>query len=105
MFQNFCNSKKVMRKRMRSLVYSGFPIPLLIVFLSVPAAVADTVFTDTNPGPVNNVVLQPGTYQVIATGAAGGNGVFGDEQTTGGQGAVIDGTFTGSGANSSQDRT
>src|SRR5689334_25116098 len=88
MFQNVHEFKKVITQRMRSLVCSGFSIPLLTVFISVPVAVAATVFTDTTPGPANNVNLQPGTYQIIATGAAGGNG----DQTTGGQGALIDGT-------------
>lgn len=68
----------------------GFSVALLAAFLSIPAAVADTVFSDTTPGLFNGLTLPAGTYQIIATGAAGGNGVG----TAGGRGAVIGGTFT-----------
>lgn len=61
MFQNFCQFKKVIRQRMRSFVCSGFSITLLTVFISVPAAVAGSIFTDTNPGPMNDVSLPAGT--------------------------------------------
>jgi hypothetical protein len=67
MFQNFCQFKKVVRQRRRRFVHRGFSIPLLTVFISVPAVVADTVFTDISPGPVN-FSLEPGSYQIMTCG-------------------------------------
>ena len=57
---------------------------------SVVPVSAETMFTDTVPGFITDAPYGPGTYQIIATGAAGGGGWFGN---TGGHGAVISGTL------------
>jgi hypothetical protein len=68
MFQNFYRFQEAIKQRLCSFVDGGLSITVLTVCISVPAAVAGTIFTDTTPGPVDHV-LGAGTYQIIATGA------------------------------------
>ena len=58
---------------------------------SVVPVSAEIMFTDTIPGFITDAPYGPRTYQIIATGASGGGGWFGN---SGGRGAVVSGTFT-----------
>ena len=90
LFKNFEEFKEVVNRKKRSFACSKFSIVVPTLFLSVSPTVGETIFTDTIPGPVPSLILGAGTYQIVATGGAGGN----SDRASGGRGAVIEGTFT-----------
>ena len=73
---------------MRTLLLAGST--LLLLPASVATAAAAPIFSFTAPG-FYFPTLAPGAYDIVATGAGGGNGAT---FTLGGLGAVVEGTFT-----------
>ena len=64
---------------------------LLTLSASIATAAAAPIFADTTPGLTSVTVPAAGSYDILATGAGGGNGRAG---AVGGLGATVEGTFS-----------